>query len=83
MGDARPLKVLASGTRTGMAAHPGLVAEAEAAASALLATVSFADVADGVFDAVQSLDLDDLDSGPRQAVTSSRGRQHGKSLRTR
>jgi hypothetical protein len=31
----------------------------------LLATVSFADVAADVFGALQALDLDDLDAGPR------------------
>src|SRR5438093_8587233 len=35
------------------------------ASSQLLATVSFADVAAEVFGALQTLDLDDLDAGPR------------------
>ena len=35
------------------------------AANALLATVSFTDVAADVFDALLALDLDDLDAGPR------------------
>ena len=47
-----------------LSAHPDLVPHAEAAAKALLATVSFTDVADSVLGVVQALDLDDLDAGP-------------------
>jgi hypothetical protein len=39
--------------------------DARRAANALLATVSFADVAANVTGALQALDLDDLDAGPR------------------
>ena len=48
-----------------LSTHPDLITDARRAANALLATVSFADVADKVFDALQALDLDDLDAGPR------------------
>ena len=42
-----------------------LMSDARRVANVLLATVSFADVAAGVFGALQALDLDDLDAGPR------------------
>ena len=64
-----------------LSAHPDLIPDARRAANILLATVSFADVADTVFDAVQALDLDDLDAGPR-AGTLSRLKRLGKSSRT-
>ena len=41
------------------------MSDARRAANALLATVSFAHVAADVVDALQALDLDDLDAGPR------------------
>jgi hypothetical protein len=46
-----------------LSAHPALVPDAEHVANALLATVSFSAVAEHVFEAVQALDLDDLDAG--------------------
>jgi hypothetical protein len=48
-----------------LSSRPDLVSDARRAANALLATVSFADVAANVFGALQALDLDDLDAGPR------------------
>lgn len=42
-----------------------LIPDARRAANALLARVSFADVAADVCGALQALDLDDLDAGPR------------------
>ena len=42
-----------------------LLPDARRAANALLATVSFTDIAKSVFDALVALDLDDLDAGPR------------------
>jgi hypothetical protein len=45
--------------------HPDLISDARRSANALLATVSFADVAANVFGALQALDLDDLDAGSR------------------
>jgi hypothetical protein len=45
--------------------HPDLLPDARRAANALLATVSFRDIAKSVFDALLALDLDDLDAGPR------------------
>ena len=48
-----------------LSSHPDLISDARRAANALLATVSFADVAADVVDALQALDLDDLDAGPR------------------
>ena len=48
-----------------LSAHPEFISDARRAANALLATVSFAVVAAGVFGALQTLDLDDLDAGPR------------------
>ena len=45
--------------------HSDLVPDAKRAANALLARVSFADVAADVCGALQALDLDDLDAGPR------------------
>ena len=42
-----------------------LISDARRAGNALLATVSFVDVAADVFGARQALDLDDLDAGPR------------------
>lgn len=45
--------------------RPDLIPDARRAANALLARVSFADVAADIFDALQALDLDDLDAGPR------------------
>jgi hypothetical protein len=48
-----------------LSSRPDLILDARRAANALLATVSFADVAADVVDALQALDLDDLDAGPR------------------
>ena len=48
-----------------LSSHPDLISDARRAANVLLATVSFADVAADVFGALQALDLDDLDAGPR------------------
>ena len=48
-----------------LSSRPDLIADARRAANALLATVSFADVAADVLGALQALDLDDLDAGPR------------------
>jgi len=48
-----------------LSSRPDLISDARRAANALLATVSFADVAADVFGALQALDLDDLDAGPR------------------
>jgi len=48
-----------------VSSRPDLISDARRAANALLATVSFADVAADVFGALQALDLDDLDAGPR------------------
>jgi hypothetical protein len=45
--------------------HPDLISDARRSANALLARVSFTDVAADVFGALQALDLDDLDAGPR------------------
>jgi hypothetical protein len=47
-----------------LSSRPDLISDARRAANALLATVSFADVAANVFGALQALDLDDLDAGP-------------------
>jgi hypothetical protein len=48
-----------------LSSHPDLLPESRRAANALLATVSFTDIAKGVFDALLALDLEDLDAGPR------------------
>ena len=48
-----------------LSSRPDLISDARRAANALLATVSFTDVAADVVDALQALDLDDLDAGPR------------------
>jgi hypothetical protein len=48
-----------------LSSRPDLISDARRAANALLATVSLVDVAAEVFDALQELDLDDLDAGPR------------------
>ena len=48
-----------------LSSHPDLIPDARRAANALLATVSFADVAADVLGALLALDLDDLDAGPR------------------
>ena len=48
-----------------LSSRPELLSDARRAANALLATVSFADVAADIFGALQALDLDDLDAGPR------------------
>ncbi len=48
-----------------LSSHPDLLPEGRGAANALLATVSFTDIAKGVFDALLALDLEDLDAGPR------------------
>jgi hypothetical protein len=48
-----------------LSSRPDLISDARRAANALLATVSFADVAADVLGALQALDLDDLDAGPR------------------
>jgi hypothetical protein len=47
-----------------LSSRPELIS-ARRAATALLATISFADVATEVFGALQALDLDGLDAGPR------------------
>ena len=48
-----------------LSSHSNLLPDVRRAANALLASVSFADVAKSVFDALLALDLDDLDAGPR------------------
>jgi hypothetical protein len=48
-----------------LSSRPDLISDARRAANAVLATVLFADVAADVFGALQALDLDDLDAGPR------------------
>ena len=48
-----------------LSSHPDLLPEGRRAANALLATVSFTDIAKSVFDALLALDLEDLDAGPR------------------
>jgi hypothetical protein len=48
-----------------LSSRPDLISDARRAANTLLATVSFADVAADVFGALQALDQDDLDAGPR------------------
>lgn len=48
-----------------LSSQPDVLADARRAANALLASVTFADIAKGVFDALLALDLDDLDAGPR------------------
>jgi hypothetical protein len=48
-----------------LSSHPDVLADARRAANALLASVTFADIAKGVFDALVALDWDDLDAGPR------------------
>jgi hypothetical protein len=48
-----------------LSSRPDLIPDARRAANALLARVSFADVAADVFGALEALDLDDLDAGPR------------------
>lgn len=48
-----------------LSSHADLLPDARRAANALLATVSFTDIAKSVFDALLALDLDDLDAGPR------------------
>jgi hypothetical protein len=48
-----------------LSSHPDLLPEGRRAANALLATVSFRDIAKRVFDALLALDLEDLDAGPR------------------
>ena len=48
-----------------LSSRPDLISDARRAANALLATVSLVDVAADVFDALQGLDLDDLDAEPR------------------
>ena len=50
-----------------LSSHPELIPDARQAANALLATVSFTDIARNVFEALFALDLDDLDAGPRAA----------------
>jgi hypothetical protein len=45
--------------------HPNLLPNATGAANALLATVSFTDIAGRVLEALLALDLDDLDVGAR------------------
>ena len=47
-----------------LSSHPELLPDARQAANALLATVSFADIAKRVFDALLALDWDDVDAGP-------------------
>ena len=48
-----------------LSSRPDLISDARRAADALLARVSFVNVAADVFGALQALDLDDLDAGPR------------------
>src|SRR5438034_1103357 len=48
-----------------LSSQPNLLPDARRAANALLASVSFAGIAKGIFDALLALDLDDLDAGPR------------------
>jgi hypothetical protein len=48
-----------------LSSRPDLIPDATQVANALLATVSFANVAESVFGALAALDLDDLDAGPR------------------
>ena len=48
-----------------LSSRPDLIPDAQRTANALLATVSFTDVAENVFGALMALDLDDLDAGPR------------------
>jgi hypothetical protein len=48
-----------------LSSHPDLLPEGRRAANALLATVSFMDIAKSVCDALLALDLEDLDAGPR------------------
>jgi hypothetical protein len=48
-----------------LSSRPDLIPDARQAANALLATVSFTDVAEKVSGALQTLDLDDLNAGPR------------------
>ena len=50
-----------------LSSYPELIPVARQAVNALLATVSFTDIATSVFDALIALDLDDLDTGPRAA----------------
>ena len=45
--------------------HPDILPDTRRAANALLARVSFTDIAKSVFDALLALDLDDLDAGQR------------------
>jgi hypothetical protein len=45
--------------------HPNLLPDATRAANAVLATVSFTNIAGRLLDALLALDLDDLDAGPR------------------
>ena len=47
-----------------LSVHPQLIPDAREAANALLAAVSFTDVATRIFEALLALDLDDLDAGP-------------------
>jgi hypothetical protein len=47
-----------------LSVHPQLIPDAREAANALLATVSFTDIATSIFEALLALDLDDLDAGP-------------------
>jgi hypothetical protein len=47
--------------------YPELIPAARQAANALLATVTFTDIATSVFEGLIALDLDDLDAGPRAA----------------
>lgn len=49
-----------------LSSRPDLIPDAKRAANALLATVSFADVAKNVFGALPALDLYDLDAEPRR-----------------
>jgi hypothetical protein len=50
-----------------LAAHPYLVPDAVKAANGLLTSTSFTAIAQGVFNAVVELGLDDFDAGPRVA----------------
>jgi hypothetical protein len=50
-----------------LSSYPELIPDAREAANALLATVSFTDIARSVFEALIALGLDDLDAGPSAA----------------
>ena len=64
--------------RSLLSSYPKLIPDARQAANALLATVSCADIASSVFEALIALDLDDLDAGPRAAGSSSLQKRPGR-----